>query len=203
MWNKTLISGNASKLAQRAGLLLLALLLSACSSLSASKEQQPLLQLTPASLGATLSLTQRLAVVRLHGVAERQQSLDVLLEVDTQRVHLAGFALGQRILTLSWDGETLQTERHPLLPAAIDGVHVLRDIQLIYWPADAIRAALPAGWYLVEQERRRELWHGQQIAVDIHYPATPRWHGRTLLQNQREGYQLTIDSQETAADPGL
>jgi hypothetical protein len=182
---------------------LLALLLTACTSMQTARPQVPLLQLAPRQLGTSLSLTQRLGVMRLDGVATQQQSLDALLEIDEKSVHLAGFALGQRILTLYWNGELLNSERHPLLPAAIDASHILRDIQLVYWPADAVLAALPEGWSLSEQGQRRELWKGQQIEVEIHYAATPRWQGRTVMQNRSEGYQLTIDSQETSAGPGL
>ena len=76
-----------------------ALLLAAC----AAPESRPGgvgLKLTPAALGESISLQQRLDVEG-HG---RSAQLDVVLEVDAARIDLVGLVLGQRVLSLSYDG---------------------------------------------------------------------------------------------------
>jgi len=176
-------------------LCLIALWLTGCVTSAMPNQQIPLLRLSPVQLGSELNLTQRLSITRLNGSADNQQTLDVLLEMDAQRVHLAGFALNQRILTLSWDGQQLETERNPLVPAVIDGAHILRDIQLVYWPLAALQTVLPAGWTLSEQNQQRTLRHQQKIVLTIHYQGIPHWNGRAVLENQQEGYRLQIDSQ--------
>lgn len=176
-------------------LCLIVLWLTGCATSTMPNQQIPLLRLSPAQQGSELNLTQRLSITRVHSNVDNQPTLDVLLEIDAQRVHLAGFALNQRILTLSWDGQQLKTERHPLLPAVIDGAHILRDIQLIYWPLATVAAALPAGWTLSDQNQQRTLRYQQKILLTIRYDAIPHWNGRAVLENQLEGYRLQIDSQ--------
>ncbi len=173
----------------------------------------PELRLAPAALGASVSLTQRLTIMTLNPLQtsalpdaaqlpQGPQTLDVLLEVDSSLVQLAGFALNQRVLTLSWDGAHLQEQRHALLPAAVDGAHVLRDIQLVYWPLAAISAALPMGWTLEESDQERVLAYQGQAQVRIRYRAQivnqARWNGRIELDNQLEHYRLNIESRSEA-----
>ncbi|RBL65722.1 DUF3261 domain-containing protein, partial [Pseudomonas sp. MWU13-2625] len=123
--------------------LVFALLLAACQS-APPRSALPAISLPPASLGAELSLAQRLSAAPLDPRdGTPSPALDVQLEIDGDRLQLAGLALGQRILRLSWDGKTLQSQRSPLLPASVDEARIVRDIQLAYWPLPALRAALP------------------------------------------------------------
>lgn len=160
----------------------------------------PELKLTPASLGTSLSLVQRLTVRELPsgaGETAAEHSIDVQLQIDAQALRLAAFALNQRVLTIVWDGRELQVQRHPMLPAEVDAARVLRDIQLCYWPAEAVRAALPAGWTLDDERSRRVLSHEGSPQVIIDYGADARWQGRAELDNRAEGYRLSIESTTT------
>ena len=125
-----------------------------------------------------------------------RSSIDVLLELDPARIRLAGFVMNQRVLTLDYDGKTLHSQRHPLLPTEVDAAHVLRDVQLVYWPASALQAALPPGWTLDESERARVLRSRDGSAVvTIRYAAgAPRWIGTAELDNAAEHYRLRIES---------
>jgi hypothetical protein len=170
------------------------LLLCACATVPAPQARQvPLLALAPEQFGAEVSLAQRLSISRADSAATH--TLEALLEIDAHSVRLAGFALNQRILTLHWDGQTLLQTASPLLPAQVNARQVLRDIQLVYWPADSLRAALPPGWRLLETPRQRQLWFGAQLALEIDYAGTPRWNGVARLDNRLEGYDLRIESQ--------
>ena len=173
-----------------------ALLVSACATPTAAPTLQlPQPRLTPQAMGVNLSVAQRLTVER--APADRPiatRSLDTLLEIDTSSLRLAAFALGQRVLTLSWDGSTLTGERHPLLPAEVDAAYVLRDVQWMYAPVEALRQVLPSGWQLEDSGNQRILRHGEQLVLLIHYDAEPRWNGRSRMENRLEGYSLTIES---------
>ncbi|MGE6761311.1 DUF3261 domain-containing protein [Corallococcus interemptor] len=156
-------------------------------------EPLPELRLAPAALGASVSLAQQLVFAHEQDPGG-PRSLEALLEVDPAQLRLAGLALGQRILTLRWDGSHLDEERDPRLPAQFNSALVLRDVQLVYWPADAVRAALPAGWTLEDGPARRTLSKNGREWVTVRYDGSPRWEGRTQLTNHSEHYQLTIES---------
>lgn len=160
-------------------------------------------RLSPAAFGATISLAQRLVFERANAAPDEPvRSLDAQLEIDATGVRLAGVAMGQRILTLGWDGNTLDVQRHPQLPAQVDPARVLRDVQYAYWPTDALRAALPQGWTLDDSGQYRQLLHDGRLAIGIRYRAEPRWAGTLELDNRVEGYRLGIESSvQGAASP--
>jgi hypothetical protein len=172
--------------------LFVAVLLTGCAAnpSRAPFGELPTLRLSPASLGHTLELQQRLQVI----VHDKTQALDALLEVDDQELRLGVQALGQSALTLHWDGKTLQQQRADWLPPSLSGERVLFDLQLVYWPADTIRTALPKDWSLQESAGQRHLLHAGTEVVSVTYPAD----NHAVLNQLRDGYQLDITS--TTAD---
>lgn len=179
----------------RPSLLLGAVLLAGCGSLgpvSRPPAEPPVLRLSPASFGAVVELAQRLQVQR----GESTRTLDAALAIDAERVQLAMLAGGRRVLTLHFDGRHLEQKRDPRVPGVINGARILSDLQLVYWPAAAVRAALPRGWSLAEGENWRTLAAQGEPMVEIHYRGQPRWRGRTQLLSHRYDYVLTIDSEE-------
>jgi hypothetical protein len=163
--------------------------LSGCAT-SVSRPARLGLKLPPAALGSSITLQQHLIMER----GERIDELDAALEVDPQRLDLVGIALGQRVLTLHYDGEKLQSWRHSMLPAQLRDEDVLEDLQLTLWPVDAIRSALPAGWRIEEGGLRRVLLRDDTPVMVIDYSGQPRWIGKIELSNLRYHYRLTIQS---------
>ncbi len=115
--------------------------LAACATTGARRGFEALPLLPPAAFGSEAIGVQRLTLSREAGGAKLM--LDAVVEVDAMELRVAGMLLGQRILLLGWDGKALQEQREPVVPQALDGRAILRDLQLVYWPAAAIRAALP------------------------------------------------------------
>jgi hypothetical protein len=148
------------------------------------------LKLAPATLGRSLSLHQHLVVERQGRIDE----LDAALEVDGEQLDLVGLALGQRILALHYDGRSLQSWRHPLVPEQLRGEDVLEDLQLTLWPIEVIKSALPAGWSIEEKDRRRTLRLLDQAVLVIEYSGEPHWSGTIELTNLRYQYRLRIQS---------
>ena len=148
------------------------------------------LKLPPAALGASISLQQQLRVER----EGRIDHLDAALEIDNDHLDIVGLALGQRVMSLHFDGKTLTSWRHALLPQQVRGEDVLEDVLLTYWPADVIRSSLPEGWRIEDEGRRRTLWSGGKPIIVIEYSGMPRWSGTVALSNLRYGYKLTIQS---------
>lgn len=156
----------------------------------------PPLRLPPAALGAaSYAYSQRLSVTRLDRPQARAQQVDVQLQLDASGLLLAGFAFGQRVLLMQWDGEQLQVTRHPRLPAEVDTDRMLRDLCLVFWPADAVRAALPAGWSWVETPDGQTLRQGETVQLTVRRPTAQQ----VDIVNTAEGYRLLIDSQPLGA----
>ncbi len=176
---------------QRLIITLLCVLLAACAStrMPAPLVRLPTLQLAPASLPQPLQLQQRLQF----RFSSHERELDALLEADGQQVRLAVQAMGQTGVRMVWDGTTLEQTRAPWLPPQVRGERVLDDLQFALWPADAIRAALPAGWTLREADGVRSLEQGGKAW--LLRDTLP--DGRVRLRNQAEGYELLIESMDT------
>ena len=182
-------------------LLLSALLLVGCVTPQARMAERhavaastPVLRLPPSALPGTLALQQRLAF--RHG--DRRETVDALVENDATNTRLVIHAQGQVALRLEWDGKQLTQKRAPWLPAALDGERVLSDLQLVYWPINAIASSLPAGWSLREESGRRVLRKNEAIIATVDYPQPLQ----ARLEQHALGYTLdisssTIDSAET------
>jgi len=152
-------------------------------------------KLAPAALGATIAVQQHLKVERDGRIDE----LDAALEVDADHLELVGLALGQRVLTLNYDGKELTSWRHVMLPAQVRADDVLEDLQLALWPVAAIARALPAGWRIEDNGLHRTLWLGDTPVTVIDYSGMPRWSGTVTLENLRYHYRLTIQSVASGA----
>ena len=166
-----------------------ALLLIGCTA-PASPPARLGLRLPPAALGESISLQQHLRVER----EGRADELDVVLEVDSQRLDLIALALGQRVFSLHYDGQRLQSWRNPILPPQLRDEDILEDVQLTFWPVDAIQRALPAGWHIEENGLRRTLSLDNKPVMVIVYSGEPHWNGKIELSNLRYNYRLTIES---------
>lgn len=176
-------------------LLVLAMLLAGCATPQARVVERqavaasiPVLRLPPSALPGTLALQQRLAF--RHG--DRHDTVDALVENDAGNTRLVIHAQGRVALRLEWDGKQLTQKRAPWLPAALDGERVLSDLQLVFWPIDAIAASLPAGWSLREEGGRRVLRQREAIIATVDYPQPLQ----ARLEQHALGYTLDISSSE-------
>ncbi|MGH6649219.1 DUF3261 domain-containing protein [Aquabacterium sp.] len=162
------------------------LLLAACAWLR-GEPAAPLFRLTPASLGRELTVVQRMDVA----VAGQHRSLDVALEVDPDAVRLAVMQLGQTIARLDWDGRTLSQTLAPGWPKVVSAERVLSDLQMVWWPADTLRAALPPGWRLFETARGRTFFREDNPVVTVRLVEP----GHIELIQGAEGYTVQLHSQ--------
>jgi len=146
----------------------------------------PLFALAPSTLLGGLVEQQRLSFE--HG--DRRDTVDAMVQADADTVRLVIHTQGQVALRLDWDGERLAQKRMPGLPASLDGARVLSDLQLVFWPVDALRAQLPAGWTLDEQGERRTLKDAKGIVARVEREDADT----RLLDQVRLRYRLRIDS---------
>lgn len=170
---------------------LLTSLLGGCADLVARRRFEVLPLLPAAALGAEAERTQRLTVTRDDGGP--QLILDAVVEVDAKEVRVAGFLLGQRVLLLSWDGERLMEVREPMIPSAVKGRAILRDLQLAYWPAMAVRSILPRGCLLKEQLRHRQIDCGGAAILSVEREDDQSL-GSARLHNLVRHYRIAIEA---------
>ncbi|HKY07728.1 MAG TPA: DUF3261 domain-containing protein [Candidatus Binatia bacterium] len=166
-------------------------LLASCAQ--SSQPPRLRLQLAPATFGASLSLQQHLIVQREGRIDE----VEAALEIDADRIHLVVLAMNQRVLSLRYDGRSLESWRHPALPLEVRDENVLQDMQLALWPLESLRQGLPAGWRIEENGLRRTLLAGELPVTEIYYSGSPPWSGTITLVNLQYGYRLTIESVRT------
>lgn len=115
------------------------------ASAGSSAATSPWLALAPSALGCTVAVQQRLTV---QAPGQSAKELDALLEIDVTSMKLAILNLGQMVGTLEWDGEQIKPQLSRWWPAVLEPQQVLSDVQLAFWPQQAIAAALPEGWSL-------------------------------------------------------
>jgi len=172
------------------------MLLAACAAAPPAPSSPELrLALSPASAGRTLALAQSLEAE----VGGRRIGVEALLEVDAAHVRLALLQFGRPVARLDWDGVTLHEEREPGVPAQLQAARILSELQMVQWPADAIRAALPPGWTLTETgsgvTRERLLSERGTPLMRVRYPA----EDQAELEHLRDGYRLRIVSRPLEA----
>lgn len=173
----------------RAGLIAFLLAAGCVTTPTPPAEAEFGLRLSPASLGRELQLAQRVTVVR----GEERRSFDAQLEVDASAVRIAAVAMGQTIATLVWDGKTLEQRVSVHVPPAVTASRILSDVQLAWWPVEAIRAGLPAGYVLAEENGNRVLTEQGAPFASVVYEG-----GLVKLTHARFGYVLEIQSVEAA-----
>lgn len=173
---------------KRMAVVMAAVVLAGCATTAPPPQARLGLKLAPSALGASISVQQHLKVER----AGRTDDMDVALQVEPDAIDVVGLAMGQRVLTLHYDGKELTSWRHIMLPSQVKAEDVLEDMQLTLWPAEAVAAALPAGWRIAEQGATRTLYLDDEPIMRIVYSGQPRWSGMVVLENLRYHYKLTI-----------
>ena len=170
----------------RRRLLALPLMLAGCAGAPALL--RPRFALPPATLGRALALQQQL---RVEVQGQPQPPLDALLEVDAHVLRVAVFMAGQRVARLHWDGQALDADWPARLPGS--AADMLSDIQLTWWPLEALQRTLLPPWRLSEAGGERTLWQGDAAVARV----TQRG-AEALLEQLQTGYRLHITSRDLA-----
>jgi hypothetical protein len=172
--------------------LLTALGLTACASFWLAGGL-PLLKIAPATLGAR-TVEQRLTVAW----PGEQKTLEAVLDIKTGSLTVIGLAFGARLFSFDYDGEKI-TETQPL-PGGLSAARIVNDLLLAHAPVEALRAALPNGWTVRDEQETRQVFQDGAPAISIRYVEGSLWRGRVVLDNHVLRYQLTIDNHEVTTD---
>jgi hypothetical protein len=107
--------------------------------------------------------------------------------------------LGQRVLTLNWDGTQLAVEKSPVLPDSVRPESLLADLIAVYWPAPAVQGALAASGAKVEDHGNRRIiaaGETQLLTADYAWTAKSRLAGTIKYANLSWGYKVSVKSVE-------
>lgn len=145
--------------------------------------------LAPQTLGSSITVRQQITA----HFGDDTRQLQVALKVAPRDLKLIGLtALGQRLFTLSWNGQRAEVTSAVEPLADIDPAHILADLQLAYWPLPALRAALPADLRLEQYGTARVLWRNDQLLWFASSETADRWGSTLTLYNAQAGYRLTV-----------
>jgi len=150
--------------------------------------------LAPDTLGGSRDTQQILRAA----FGEREVTLRSVVRASPERIEMVVLtALGQRAMSLQWDGHDWKVETAPLVPAALRPEWLVADMQLALWPLAALQAAYrPAGWEVTEPGGGvRRLRHGGKLVAEVAYADADPWRGRYWITNFRYGYALSAQAE--------
>ncbi len=162
------------------------------SAWAPQSEQVPLLP--PATLGASRDAQQILRAA----FGEHEATLRSVVHVTPQQIEVVVLtALGQRAMSVTWDGKDWQVETAPMVPSGLRPESLLADVQLALWPLPALQAAYhAAGWEVSEPGGGvRRLRHDGRLVAEVDYADADPWQGRYWISNFRFGYSLAVEAE--------
>lgn len=171
-------------------------LLSACSLFVGPKQLPELPLLDPGDYfigknNSSGSAKQFLEQITIEN-SETSQVMLAAWVVDLEKLSLVGLTpTGQRLLTLSYDGETFSEDYSPLLEEPIPGRMVFAHLQLAHWPQQSVEKVLSESvWqFRVEEGRRNFLLRDRLIMSIIRDPADS---SLIKIDSQAVGMEITI-----------
>jgi hypothetical protein len=172
----------------------LALSLSGCVFFEPIPEDPGLALLPPAAAGRSLEISQDLHL------QQGSQGYDAVaaLQLDAKELSLVVLGpMGNRMLSLHWDGQHLIEQRDPSLPPDLPLRAILRDLQYALFPAEAVRSLLPGGWQLVEKGlaqggHQRSIRHHDKDVMTVVYDGPDPFAATLTLKNKGFGYAITV-----------
>ncbi len=169
---------------------LLFFLLAGCSSIQlASSKPKQLLLLPPGGGPPPVLLKQ---VVNFERGDIRHEFMQVMrLQPDQIRL-VALLASGQKLLTLSYDGDHFEQQQH--LQQAIPGREILALVQLVHWPQAVVQQyyRLSEGWRLHNSPQQRQLSDENGLVVGISYQGD-----RVVVEHYTQRYRVSIQTLES------
>jgi len=176
---------------------LAALTLAACAAqphAPAEEQERPPL-LPPSSLSQPHEAQQILRAA----FGEHEATLRSVVRTSPQHIEMIMLtALGQRAMSIDWNGEQWKVDTAPMVPSALRPESLVADLELALWPLATLQAAYkPAGWELSEPGGGvRRLRRDGRLIAEVHYADADAWHGRYWISNFRYGYAIAVQADD-------
>jgi hypothetical protein len=188
----------------RISVILIALLATACSSLSPHAGRLTLgaahYPLLPSAVfTASRTVTQS---VTLSGNIKQQFLLQTEVDPDGLRmVGLSGF--GQKLFELQYIDNRLTIKQTPFLPDSLVPEKLFADFQLIYWPSDLLQHMFAnTSIEFLETavtSRQRLFRQGDNTVIEILYSSAAGIESNLVYRNFQQGYDMRIELLSTMA----
>ncbi|WP_407552242.1 DUF3261 domain-containing protein [Vibrio parahaemolyticus] len=188
-----------------ATLIVLSLFLSACSlvphqstpQVDIAENTQVNLP-TPASLGYPLTASQLITASWVIDGKPTSEQLPVQLQVTSNEVVLAGFSSwGTRVLSLSYDGEHIQTEVLNGLQGTLpQPEQVLFNLMITLWPSSAWEGSLnEVRWQMIDKNNSRVIFDsdGEKI-IEIQYSSSNKLEGKIDFHHLKHQFSISIQT---------
>jgi len=129
---------------------------------------------------------------------EVSQHWEAVLNVDLKQIYLVILGpLGQRLATLSFDGERLAVDRGGPIPFDTSLEKLLGELQMIFWPlAELNTAEWNRDWFFEEKKQVRFVYHKQQLVAEINRRSASPWSGDFNYDSKISDYRLNIRSSQ-------
>jgi hypothetical protein len=162
--------------------------------------------LPPASFGESLVLTQ---AATIEFGAELHELL-FYTEITPKSIALVGaLPNGTRLFSITYDGQTIQSDGNQDLLGRITPAYFLADLQLAQWPLAEIAKALAGanscfanGSCVISETAdhlQRSLSREGKTVVSIRYGAVPHYQSSTSYEHHERGYNLQVETLEVQA----
>jgi len=152
---------------------------------------QPVLMPMAPPAGPSRRVVQQITVLW----SNRKETLLCVLELDKQHIAMAGLTNdGLSLFNLTYDGNTIISDKSPLLPDSVAPEFIITDLQLVYWPVAVLQKSLHgSSWRLEVDTSHRRLYYQGNKAVEVNYLLPDStWAKSVELINYRYNYRLLI-----------
>lgn len=174
-----------------------ALLLAGCATASRAPSigetgERPLV--SPAAAG-----DRAVSQVVRGAVGAREITISCVVSVKGNEMSVVGLnAMGVRLFTLRYDGQSVTAEKSPGVPDQLQPERLIADLQFVFWPLESLQRPLKDAGYAVSETApgTRRLRRGDRLIAEAHYSGADPWSGRTWLVNLEHGYSLQIEAAE-------
>lgn len=155
-------------------------------------------QIPPVLGGNALGSARSASQVVRGAFGEREVTLQCAVQVQGNTLTVIGVsAMGQRVFTLSYDGDKLTAEASPFVPSGFAPERLLADLELALWPLKSLQAAYAGTpWAVTEPYAGdRRLRRDGKLIAEVHYTGADPWNTRYWISNFEFGYALAVDPQ--------
>jgi len=163
----------------------------------------PLLE--PGSGGLNVQLNQRMTL----SMDDRKHHMVMVVSFSPTQTRLTGFTLtGQRLLDIVQEGGRITSWQSELVDRDVPARWLLSQMQLAYWPEEALQQAYHGPWSLRQEARERALYLEDELVVMVSYAADfggPEAGSQLTIKHHRMALVMAIETlkvKELAARSG-
>ncbi len=109
---------------------------------------------------------------------------------------------GLPLLHVRQQGTAIEALSGRALPGALTAERILADLQLVYWPVQALEGAWDVAWAVQVHPRQRLLTFHDDVLVEVRYAEAEQapWRGLVTLEHRQLDYRLEVETLERQID---